>query len=172
MIKIYCAGHFEFAYKDYSIENLGKDYRAILVGNPDNIAHEKPGIPVTFKDNLRVEYIGPFYFYEDQKTACDIVSSEARRVEEADYLFFYIPDNPACSGTVTEMIYSSLLKKKVVIAYERQSNTGEPENEVDTSVWYPFIFAQMHNIENMVVKAVSSKEEAVEFFVEFLKDLK
>lgn len=167
-MKIYCAGHFEFEYRNYSLNNLAKDYRGMLIGDPEKIAHEKPGTPVTFKDNNSVEYIGPFYFYEDKKTANDIVSSEMGRVEEADVIFFYIPNNPACPGTVTEMVYSALLGKKVVIAYEKQSNTGEPENDVDSPVWYPLMFASLKNRENVTMKPVENKEEAVNMFKSFL----
>lgn len=168
-MKIYCAGHFEFEYKDYSIENLGKDYRGILVGgDPYKIAHENLGVPVTFKYNKDIEYIGPFYFYEDQKTAKDIVGSEMKRVEEADVIFFYIPNDPACPGTVTELVYSAILGKKVVIAYEKQSNTGEPENEVDSPIWYPLVFSMLKNYVNMEMHQVNNKSEAIEVFKTFL----
>lgn len=172
MKKVYCAGPFEFEYKDYSIENLGKDYRAILVGNPNNISHENPDVPVTFKDNLRVEYTGPFYFYEDQKTANDIVESEMNKVLHADIVLFYLPNNATCPGTVTELIYASTLANTaIVLAYEKQSNTGEPENEIDSPLWYPLLFASF-KCDNMILKAVNNKEEAIEFFREYLTNIK
>ena len=168
MKKVYCAGHFEFAYKDYSLENLAKDYRAILLRDPNKMAHEKKGKPVVFEQNQDIEYIGPFYFYEDQKTAFDIVSSEMGKVEEADVLFFYIPNDARCPGTVTEIVYGATLNKKMVICYEKQSNTGEPENEIDSPVWYPLLFASIKNKDNIELIQVSNKEEAINYFNNYL----
>lgn len=168
-IRIYCAGPFGFQYKDYSKEKIAKDYRSILVGNPDKIIHEGQFLP-TFRDNMRVKYNGPFYFYEDQKTAADIVKEEKERVEEADVVFFYFRGNANCPGTVTELINAAMLKKRMVIVYEPQSNTGEPENDVDSSVWYPLMFVGLCN-KNASLHRVSNQEEALEVFIDYLHNI-
>lgn len=167
-MKIYCAGKFDFAYRDYSPEHLAQDYRGLLVEDAGQLIKET-GDAVRFKAAADAEYIGPFYFYEDQKTAEDIVAAEIRKIEEADCVFFYFPDSAACPGTVTELVHAALLGKKLVIVYEPQGRTEEPENELDSSVWYPLLFALRKNGKNTALRKVPGKSEAVAAFREYLR---
>lgn len=170
--KVYCAGPFNFQYKDYSIENLAKDYRAILVGNPDYIAHEpKTGwVKPTFRENMLIEYSGPFYFYEDQLTAEDIVRNERKKIREADVVFFFLPNDAACPGTITELIHAACASKEIVITYIRQDAQGEvPENEWNSPLWYPLVFTDLVNSTKTTIKQVYSKEDAIQVFNSYLK---
>lgn len=93
-MKIYCAGKFDFVYRDYSPKHLAQDYRGLLVEDAGQLIKET-GDTVRFKAAADAEYIGPFYFYEDQKTAEEIVETEIRKIEEADCVFFYFHDGAA-----------------------------------------------------------------------------
>lgn len=170
--KVYCAGPFEFQYKDYSIENLAKDYRAILVGNVDYIAHEPKGlVRPMFPANELIEYFGPFYFYEDQLTAEDIVRNERKKIREADVVFFFLPDDAACPGTVTELIHAACASKEIVIAYIKQDDKDVPENEWNSPLWYPLLFTDIQNGIKTTIKQVDNKEEAIEVFNNYLKQM-
>lgn len=171
--KVYCAGPFSFQYKDYSIGNLSKDYRSILVGSPDKIAHEPKdecSYP-DFKENAAVAYSGPFYFYEDQLGAEDIVRNEMQKIRDADVVFFFLPDNAECPGTVTELINAACCSKEMVIAYIKQDDKDVPENNWNSPLWYPLLFADIKNGTKTTIKRVESKEEAIEVFNNYLKKM-
>lgn len=171
--KVYCAGPFSFQYKDYSIENLSKDYRSILVGSPDKIAHEPKDSCAypDFKANATISYSGPFYFYEDQLTAEDIVRNEMKKVREADVVFFLLPADAACPGTVTELINATCCSKEMVIAYIKQDDKDVPENNWNTPLWYPLLFADINNGMKITIKQVENKEEAINVFNNYLKKM-
>lgn len=170
--KVYCAGPFGFQYKDYSIENLAKDYRSILVGGPEKVATEPKGlVRPMFPANELIEYYGPFYFYEDQLTAEDIVRNECKKIREADVIFFFLPNDAACPGTVTELIHAACASKEIVIAYVKQDDKDVPENSWNSPLWYPLLFTDIQNGIKTTIKQVADMNEAIQVFNWYLKQM-
>lgn len=156
-MRAYFGGKFPFSYKDFSKEELEKDYRAKIIG-VDTLMQQPLALPKIRED---LEYTGPFYFYEEKATAEDIVRREAHTVANSDICYFLL-DNDACQpGTVTEIINAAIHKKKIKIFYVCATiDPGEPERAVSSPLWYPIIFAQWFNKENTIAKPYLFLEDA------------
>lgn len=153
----YFGGKFPFSYKDFTMKNLSKDYRAKLIG-VSSLVRTKFELPTTKKGLV---YMGPFYFYDDETSAEEIVRRESDIVESVDVCYFLLDKDAAMPGTVTEIINAALHKKIIKIFYVKEEiDIGEPEREVASPLWYPILFAQTHNAENTTVIGFDTLEEA------------
>lgn len=141
--RLFCGGAFEFDCRNekYEIE-ARNDYRAMLLKSVEALL--RPQDINGVKINGHVTYIGPFYFETDDMQAHDIVKSEKQMIENCTDAVFIL-DNAACPGTVSEIIYANLLKKKLHIFYVEHGKDIETESDLHTPCWYPIIFCQMTN---------------------------
>ena len=157
MLMAYFGGKFPFSYKDFSLENLSKDYRAKLIGT-GNLSKQPLNFPMIRKGLV---YSGPFYFYDVGDDAESVVQREIETVIGSDVCYFLIDKDGAQPGTVTEIINATLHKKIVKIFYvQKDLDVGEPERDISSPLWYPIIFANKMNKENTFVKAFPTLEEA------------
>lgn len=163
---IYFGGKFPFKYKDFSIDNLKKDYRAELI-DIDMLLHEPANHPnVKGTDNT---YAGPFYFYETGESAEEVVKREALAVVNADVCYFLLDNDAAVPGTVTEIINATLHKKIIRIFYVSDKiDDGEPERTISSPLWYPILFS-LNNKDNVFIKGFKTFDEAKEAL---LKDVR
>ena len=144
--KIYFGGQFRFMYKDYTLEKLAEDYRAKILGGVEKLVRKPDnGLVKTSK----FIYCGPYYFYEDNTTAEDVVKEEANSIEVCDEAWFIIENKPA-PGTITEIVQAVLKNKHIVIFYikKKQFDVGEPEREIKSDMWYPMLYANIMNPDN------------------------
>ena len=171
-LKLYCGGNFEFQYKDFTPDKLKSDYRTDILGSVDLILHQpKSGSVTLFCTNtLGVEYIGPFYFYENGLDGACVVSNECDMVERCTHAVFLV-DNKNIPGTVSEIIHASLLKKNVAIFYvEKTPDAGEPEQDICNTNWYPLEFAKLVNEKTKLIKC-KNRKEAKKLIKEYVKQL-
>ena len=171
--KIYFGGAFPFKYKEYSEDKLAGDYRAIILGGTKPLL-KSPSAEFKFKrikgkDN--VFYAGPYYFYEEGTTARNIVKNELQMVEDCTDAVFLLENTP-CPGTITEVIHSSMIGKKVHIFYVKMPiDKGEPENEIENQQWYSICFSQLVNSDNVTLQKCEDREEAITKILTFIGSL-
>ena len=80
MAKIfYFGGQFMFRYKDYSIENIEKDYRSRVLGDYRLWLNENNDHCVKINDENY--YVGPFYFTEEKSGHGILKESEEHRYQ-------------------------------------------------------------------------------------------
>ena len=156
-MRAYFGGKFPFAYKDFSKEELEKDYRAEIIG-VDTLMQQPLVLPKVKED---LEYTGPFYFYNEEATAEDVVCREAQTVANSDICYFLLDSDAGQPGTTTEIINAAIHKKIIKIFYVCATmDPGEPERAISSPLWYPIIFAQKFNKENTFVKSYCTLSEA------------
>ena len=169
MILLYCGGNFEFQYKDFTPDKLESDYRSGLLNGVDKILHQPKSGSVQISDNLA--YIGPFYFYENGLDGSDVVSNEYEMVEDCTHAIFLV-DNINIPGTVAEIVHASILKKNVIIFYvEKTPDTGEPEQEIGNTNWYPLELAKYVNKKTTLIKC-KDRLEAKHLIFNYVNKLK
>lgn len=158
MHKIYLWWNFCFQYKDFSVENAKKDYRAKILEDLDLFLYKKDGIPAILDRNTI--YNWPFYFYTNEMTADDVVWNEIQMTENCTDAFFILTGNQ-CPWTITEIIHTSMLGKNVYIYYVTDNNSyWTPENEINSPCRYPIIFSKRYN-KNTHIKQCDSIDECV-----------
>ena len=158
---IYFGGNFEFQYKDYSKDKLEKDYRAIILGGADKMLHTPDNETKTVEIRSRVEYAGPFYFYEEGTSASDIVHNEYQMVKSATDVVFLL-DNVNSPGTISELIHAAYSNKQIHIFYiGLKHDDGEPENDVNSMQWYPITMAQIIS-DKVWLCECKDKEDAID----------
>ena len=167
MKAFYFGGQFNFLYKDFSIENISKDYRSKILGDY-NLWLNKPNTN-SVQINKNALYVGPFYF-TDYKDSEHIVSFESSCIEKATDCVFVLSNNSA-PGTITEIIQAVFLNKNIYIFYV---NKDIPSNEIDTPVkndlWYPIIFAKQ-NSKNIKIFEFDTYNDAVISCVNYFNEL-
>jgi hypothetical protein len=164
MKKVYFGGQFRFMYKDASEELIAEDFRARVLGDYRLMLKRPQCGNVQISNN--VQYIGPFYFYE-QKDADSIVKTESDAVSESTDCVFVL-SNASAPGTVAEIIHATMLKKDVYIFYEVNSPDGTVESSVNSDLWYPLTFALINNSQNTHLYPSDSYEDAVTACIEFV----
>ena len=166
---IYFGGNFDFQYKDYSKDKLEKDYRAIILGGADRMLHSPKTETKTVEIYPGVDYVGPFYFYEEGTTASDIVNNEFRMVESSTDVVFLL-DNVNSPGTISELIHAAYCKKEIHIFFiGLNHDDGEPENDVNSMHWYPMRMSQIISPDTVHMYECVNKEEATNKIINLLK---
>ncbi len=156
--RYYFGGQFNFRYKDYSIENIAKDYRSKILGDYNLWLNTPSGGMVKIND--KNYYVGPFYFTE-HKDGDHIVNFESHCVNLATDCFFVL-SNASAPGTITEIIQASLKWKNIHIFYVKKDiPTEEIDTEYKNDLWYPITFA-MSNAKSVEVYGFDTYDEAVE----------
>lgn len=166
--RLYCGGNFEFLYKDFTPEKLESDYRTHILGDLNKILHQPSCkyVPLSYS----LDYIGPFYFYENDLDGAGVVLNEYRMVDRCTHAVFLI-DNTSIPGTVAELVHASILDKDITVFYvERTQDQGEPEQEICNMNWYPLEIAK--HIGNARLIKCKSREEAKELIYQYVESLK
>ena len=168
MKSFYFGGQFQFRYKDYSEENIAKDYRSRILGDY-HLWLNTPKTGRVIEINDKAAYVGPYYF-GDYKDSRYIVNTESDSIFYATDCFFVL-SNDSAPGTITEIIQSVFYDKDIHIFYVKKDI---PKEEIDTEVkndlWYPITFA-LQNTRNIEVHGYDTYEEAVDACVERFNEL-
>ena len=159
MAKIfYFGGQFMFRYKDYSIENIEKDYRSRVLGDYRLWLNENNDHCVKINDENY--YVGPFYFTEE-KSGHGIVNLESDSINAATDCVFVL-SNESAPGTVTEIIQATEIGKNIYIFYVKKDiPTEEVDTEFKSDLWYPITFAAL-NASNIEIYGFDTYDEAVD----------
>ena len=168
MKSIYLGGPFQFRYDGYTDEDLMDDYRSKIVGF-DKFARGGDGShPVRISEG--VEYVGPFYFYDDEPTSDMIVRIEHGMVERCTDAFFLLDlnNNP---GTLTEIVHATLTGKNVTIYYVRDvSDLAVMDMVYQSPQWYPITFAGIV-CKNFDVRGFDTYDEAKSELIKKVKEI-
>jgi len=163
MKKLYCGGTFPFDYQNEGyLEQVSRDYRARILGSSDLLLQRSNGI--LLRSDLM--YIGPFYFEAPEMLDTDIIRAERQMVENCSHAVFLLEDG-CCPGTITELIYASLLKKEIAVFYIRKSDAEETESSLHTPCWYPILFSTIQNPHTHIFPCCS-RENATEKILEYI----
>lgn len=166
---VYCGGNFEFQYKDFKPELMKDDYRTHILGDVNGILYQPKNESKTINVCKDVEYVGPFYFYEEGLDGSNVVSTEIGMVDRCTDAVFLV-DNVNIPGTVAEIIHASLLKKNVAIFYVKQPlDEGEPEKDICSANWYPLQFAKQ--VANAYLVECEDRELAKMCIYNYVKSL-
>lgn len=165
--KLYCGGKFTFDFqkKRYETDVLN-DYRCYLLGNPHLLLESNK--PIKLKENL--EYIGPFYFETENMQDIYIVKKEKQMIDESTDCIFLLNDG-LCPGTISELIYASMLAKNIYIFFIKQNDNEETESSLHTACWYPIILSQQLNNNKTKIFSAKSLIEAQEQIDKLIKNL-
>jgi len=167
MKSFYFGGQFQFRYKDYSEENIAKDYRSRILGDYRLWLNKGKNLAIEFND--KAAYIGPYYF-GDYKSSRYIVNTESDSIFYSTDCFFVL-SNESAPGTITEIIQAVFYGKDIHIFYVRKDiPTEEVDTDIKSDLWYPITFA-MQNSQHIEVHGYDTYEEAADACVERFKEL-
>lgn len=166
-IKLYCGGNFEFQYKDFTPDKLESDYRTVILNGLNNILHQPKSGYVPLGPG--VDYIGPFYFYDNGLDGEGVAMTEYKMVKSCTHTIFLV-DNSIIPGTVSEIIHAALLKKDIAIFYVgRTQDEGEPEQNIGNMNWYPIEIAK--NVADAKLFKCKDREEAKSLIYQYVNSL-
>lgn len=147
---IYFAGHMEIDFENIEFSNLTRDYRCCIVDSEKIMVPFEP-IPL----NNEYAYGWPSFYYLDEEGKPSISSKliadkEFEIIKNIDVFVAFLGDKPS-GGTIGEIMYAAMNKKKMYIYY-----TPSPtESEVyHTNQWYPIMMAERINPGNVKVTEV------------------
>lgn len=162
MIKIFYSGTYkvrhELINEDNVLEMLKDDIRSKIVGNVKDTVYASDGVVI--KNNSNVMYIGGFYYekQDSNKTVCEnVVSEELKQIDKCDLVIANLTKYSAIA-TVTEILYASFKKKKIVIFCDPKVTSYEVEGEY----WFPIIASKELN-KNIEIKFINNEEEIVDY---------
>ena len=164
--KLYFGGQFQFRYEDYSFDNISKDFRSLILKDPNKfIIRPTEGYHILSENIL---YVGPFYFFDNSyqiPPQDKVVSIEKEAVDNATDCIFVI-SNSSAPGTITEIIYATLKNKNIVIFYE----TNHEEGIIKNDLWYALIFAKKYS-KHIVLKECDTYKDAVNECLNYVNNL-
>ncbi len=162
MIKIFYSGTYkvrhELINEDNVLEMLKDDIRSKIVGNVRDTIYASDGVII--KNNNNVMYIGGFYYekQDNNKTVCEnVVSEELKQIDKCDLVIANLTKYSAIA-TVTEILYASFKKKKIVIFCDPEVTSYEVEGEY----WFPILASKQLN-NNIEIKFIDSEEEIIDY---------
>lgn len=162
MIKIFYSGTYkvrhELINEDNVLEMLKNDIRSKIVGNVKDTIYASDGVII--KNNNNVMYIGGFYYekQDNNKTVCEnVVSEELKQIDKCDLVIANLTKYSAIA-TVTEILYASFKKKKIVIFCDPEVTSYEVEGEY----WFPILASKQLN-NNIEIKFIDSEEEIIDY---------
>lgn len=166
--KIYFACQFNKKMLDDRRFTLKGDFRTKLIGNEDDFTNFNNHSFIKNSDGkLLYQYLGPFYNEKasDGKltstVCCDVVQTENDLIDKCDIFMAYF-DSKLSPGSITELTYASLQKKKIIIFYQIEDNVSY---ELKSSNWYPIVSARLvAGSENVMEVPVYGTDEVCEFF--------
>lgn len=162
MIKLFYSGTYkvrhELINESNILEMLKDDIRSKIVGNVKDTVYASDGVLI--KGNKNVMYIGGFY-YEKQdknKSICEnVVSEELKQIDKCDLVIANLTKYSAIAS-VTEIIYASFKKKKIVIFCDPKVTSYDVEGEY----WFPILTCKKLN-KNVEIRFIDDEEEIVNY---------
>lgn len=162
MIKLFYSGTYkvrhELINESNILEMLKDDIRSKIVGNVKDTVYASDGVLI--KENKNVMYIGGFY-YEKQdknKSICEnVVSEELKQIDKCDLVIANLTKYSAIAS-VTEIIYASFKKKKIVIFCDPKVTSYDVEGEY----WFPILTCKKLN-KNVEIRFIDDEEEIVNY---------
>ena len=162
MIKLFYSGTYkvrhELINESNILEMLKDDIRSKIVGNVRDTVYASDGVII--KENKNVMYIGGFY-YEKQdknKSICEnVVSEELKQIDKCDLVIANLTKYSAIAS-VTEIIYASFMKKKIVIFCDPKVTSYDVEGEY----WFPILTCKKLN-KNVEIRFIDDEEEIVNY---------
>ena len=168
--KIYFASQFYKKMVDHKYFTLKDDFRTKLIGSEADLTNFNNHSFIRNKDGkLLYQYLGPFYNEKASDGSLtstvyeDVVQTENNLIDKCDIFMTYFDSNIS-PGSVTELIYASLQKKKILIFYKIEDSVSY---DLKTSNWYPIVFSRLiDGRENVVEIPVHRTDELIEYFQE------
>jgi hypothetical protein len=165
MIKLFYSGTYntrhELINENNILEMLKDDLRSKIVGNVKDTVYASNGVVI--KGNKNVKYIGGFYYEKQDKyvSVCEnVVYEELKQIDNADLIVANLTKYSAIA-TVTEIIYASFKKKRIVIFCDPKITSYEVEGEY----WFPILACKELN-KNIEIKFIENEDEIVKYINE------
>lgn len=159
--KVYFASKFVKTYKNNKL-SFEKDFRTKVLSGNNKLENYNYNSYIYDK----YQYIGPFFNEKASdgnltNTECEkVVNCENSLINRCDIFMAYL-DNNQSPGTITELVYASLLKKKIVIFYKPDQNN---KYSINTDSWYPIVFSKEEVGEkNIEIIPVNNTEEIISY---------
>lgn len=167
--KVYIASKFQKEIIDGQL-SFKNDYRTDLIGCEKNfVDFNNHSFIKDNNENIKYQYLGPFYNEKASdglltSTICDeVVATENSLIERCDIFVVYL-DDLISPGSITELAYASLLKKKIIIFYKKEDDISY---ELKSSNWYPIIFSkQIAGENNVLIIEVKNTTDIINFLTE------
>lgn len=166
--KIYFACQFHKEMLDDKHFTLKNDFRAKLIGKEEDFTNfNNHSFIKSSNGKLLYQYLGPFYNEKasdgelTSTVCCEVVQTENDLIDKCDIFMAYF-DSKLSPGSITELTYASLQKKKIVIFYQVEDNISY---ELKSSNWYPIVSARLvAGSENVVEIPVRGMDEVYDYF--------
>lgn len=160
MIKLFYSGTYnvrhELVNEENVLEMLKDDIRTKIVGNVVDTVYASDGVII--KSNKNVMYIGGFYYEknDNNKTVCEsVVEEELKEIDKCDIMVANLTKYSAIA-TITEIIYASFKKKKIVIFCDPNVTSYEVEGEY----WFPILTCKKLN-KNIEIIFIKNEQEII-----------
>ena len=160
MIKLFYSGTYnvrhELVNEENVLEMLKDDIRTKIVGNVVDTVYASDGVII--KNNKNVMYIGGFYYEknDNNKTVCEsVVEEELKEIDKCDIMVANLTKYSAIA-TITEIIYASFKKKKIVIFCDPNVTSYEVEGEY----WFPILTCKKLN-KNIEIIFIKNEQEVI-----------
>jgi hypothetical protein len=167
MLNLFVGSTYKTRHELVTKENvevlLKDDIRSKIVGNQKLFIYGSK--PCVLEINNKIKYMGGFYYEEnkDNLTECEnVVYSELSQIDKSD-LIIIILHNYSAIATITELMYASLKKKKIVIFCDPKITRFE----IDGEYWFPIIAAKKINDNIEVI--FSEKDSDIIDYIEKLE---
>ena len=160
MIKLFYSGTYnvrhELVNEENVLEMLKDDIRTKIVGNVVDTVYASDGVII--KNNKNVMYIGGFDYEknDNNKTVCEsVVEEELKEIDKCDIMVANLTKYSAIA-TITEIIYASFKKKKIVIFCDPNVTSYEVEGEY----WFPILTCKKLN-KNIEIIFIKNEQEII-----------
>ena len=159
--RVYFASKFIKKELNGSI-SFEKDFRTILLQDSNKLNNYNYNSFIFDK----YQYIGPF-FNEKASTGnltnkeCEqVVNCENNLIDRCDIFMAYL-DEEKSPGTITELVYASLIGKKIIVFYKPDKNNNY---SINTDSWYPIVFSKEQiGKDNIDIIPVNNTDEVVSY---------
>ena len=165
--KLYFAHSFKKTILPAGGFSLADDFRAKLIGSEEKFTnYNEHSFILSDAGKPLFKYVGPFYNEKASNgvyTSDDcvrVVETENRLIEECNVFAIYL-DETVSPGSITELVYASLLHKPSIIFYQIESSVTY---SLQSSNWYPITFANQVNNENVHLIPVHGEDEVIQWF--------
>ena len=159
--KVYFASKFIKNYKN-NILSFENDFRTHLLSDNNKLENYNYNSYIFDK----YQYIGPFFNEKasngnlTSKECEKVVNCENNLIDRCDMFMAYL-DEEKSPGTTTELVYASLLKKKITVFYKPDKNN---KYSINTDSWYPIVFSKEQvGKDNIKIIPVNNTDEIISY---------
>jgi len=159
--KVYFASKFIKTYKNNKL-SFENDFRTKLLSDNNKLENYNYNSFI----NNKYQYIGPFYNEKASNgnltnTECEkVVNCENNLIDRCDIFMAYL-DEKQSPGTITELVYASLINKKIIVFYKPDINN---KYNINTDSWYPIVFSKEQvGSKNIKIIPVKDSSEIISY---------